>query len=161
MVQMINAQKSFKEKTAILLGTVFGIGYTPKAPGTAASLFAAIIYFFIKPDSTFLAILCIIIFVIGIFITPALENIAGKDPSLLVIDELAGQWVAFLFVNQVSIIAILTGFILFRLFDILKPLGINKLQDLHGGWGVMLDDILAGLYSAIIMYFLISLEVLS
>lgn len=157
---MKNAPKSGKEKAALVLGTVFGMGYVPKAPGTVASLVAALFFFSVQPDIYMLILLCTVSFILGIIVTPAVEKIYGNDPSQVVIDEVAGQWVAFLFVENVSWPVVLAGFILFRLFDILKPLGVNRLQDLPAGWGVMLDDIAAGLYSAIILYFLISRELI-
>jgi phosphatidylglycerophosphatase A len=135
--------------------SVGGSGYFPKAPGTFASLLATITYFFVNPHWQTLSLLIVTSLVLGILLTPYIEQNSGKDPSLIVIDEVAGQWLAFLFLPQNNLAILITGFILFRIFDIWKPLGINKLQSIKSGWGVMLDDILAGVYANIILQVLI------
>jgi phosphatidylglycerophosphatase A len=137
------------------IGSVGGAGYFPKAPGTFASALAIIAYFLISPGWQTLSLLIIISLVLGILVTPYIEKGSGTDPGLIVIDEVAGQWMAFLFLPHINLLILLTGFILFRVFDIWKPLGINNLQTLKSGWGVMLDDILAGVYANIILQILI------
>ena len=81
----------------------------------------------------------------------------GKDPSKLVLDEWAGQAVVFLglpFYNIIGpdLLLLITGFIFFRFFDIKKPLGVNELQQFPGGWGILLDDLLAGVYAMFCLY---------
>lgn len=135
--------------------SVGGAGYFPKAPGTFASALAATSFYFFNPAWQVLSLLIITSLILGILFTPYIEQNSGKDPGLIVIDEVAGQWLAFLFLPLNNPAILITGFILFRVFDIWKPLGINNLQTLKSGWGVMLDDILAGVYANIILQILI------
>ncbi|MCB0283220.1 MAG: phosphatidylglycerophosphatase A [Calditrichaeota bacterium] len=146
--------KNIKDFPAYFTTTLAGIGYFPKAPGTAASFFAVICLFFLNPDALVLFTLVILAIIAGIIWTPVIERNDGKDASHIVIDELAGQWITFLIITRYSVLILLAGFLLFRIFDIWKPFGINRIQNLPGGWGVMLDDILAGIYAAGVLYVL-------
>jgi len=136
--------------------TWFGCGYSPIAPGTVGSLGACGCVIILHSIFGYkwmmmLLIFGIIIFtILGIKLTNVLENLWGKDPSKIVVDEVVGLWIAFLFV-PFSYINLLIAFVLFRFFDILKPLGIRKLESLDGGLGVMADDILAGIYANLIL----------
>ena len=96
-------------------------------------------------------LLAIIIFTLfGVWSTNEMETEWGKDPSKVVVDELIGVWVAVLWIPAETQWLIL-GFILFRFFDIAKPLGIRQLEKIKGGWGVMLDDVGAGIYANIVL----------
>lgn len=75
----------------------------------------------------------------------------GHDPSKVVVDEIVGVWIAMLFV-PFSLLNLFLAFGLFRVFDIWKPLGIRRMEKLKGGWGVMMDDVLAGIYSLMVMH---------
>lgn len=139
------------------LATFFGAGYAPIAPGTVGALFAAIaVYIWQVVDSNLevygwpLLIVTIITTLIGVYVTDQLESEWGKDPSKVVIDEAIGIWIAILFV-PVNLYYLIAGFVLFRIFDIWKPLGIRKLERIKGGWGVMLDDVLAGVYANLVL----------
>jgi phosphatidylglycerophosphatase A len=129
-----------------LIGTGFGTGYFPVAPGTAGSL-AALILIFLFP-LTHLAWLVIssVVFIGGIWISGLIESDTRKDPSEVVIDEFVGQWVSLLFLPRHPAIFI-AGFFLFRIFDIIKPFPANISQNINGGLGIMLDDLLAGIYT--------------
>ena len=127
----------------------------PVAPGTFGSIIAVLFIYFLQPGPLELSLLIIIFFTAGILFTHEVEKVDGKDPSHIVIDEVVGQWLVFLFISSQSIFVLSAGFLLFRIFDILKPFWIDKLQNLKGGWGVMLDDILAGVYVNLILQFLI------
>ena len=81
-----------------------------------------------------------------------------KDPDFIVIDEVAGMLVTVIFIPP-TFMNFTLGIILFRFFDILKPLGIKKMEQMHKGWGIMLDDILAGIYSTIVLRLLITLKI--
>ncbi len=88
------------------------------------------------------------------------EEEFDKDPGLLVMDEWAGQSLTFFSISLTGstghdIIILLTGFLLFRFFDVLKPLGVKKVQNLPGGWGIFMDDLLAGLYALLCLKTLI------
>jgi len=139
--------------------TGFGSGYTPVAPGTAGAVVGVILiwlsnYFFFPNAAisfpVFLSIATIIFFFIGVFCTDKLEAEWGKDPSKVVIDEIIGVWIGMLWL-PIEWPWLLAAFVLFRFFDILKPLGIRKLEAIPGGMGVMLDDVLAGVYTLVVL----------
>jgi len=136
-----------------LTATVFGIGYIGKGAGTVAAL-ACCICWYLAWAGNYNAIfsVCItgIIIGIGIWSGNKVEPIWGKDHGRVVIDEVAGMCISLLFI-PVTIKYVLAGLILFRFFDIVKPLFIKKLESLPGGWGVMMDDVLAGVYTNIIL----------
>ena len=147
------------QKIKILLAyaicSVAGAGYFPKTPGTFVSAIAAILYLIISPGWQGLFFAIVVALILGLLFTGQVERLSGKDPGFIVIDEVGGQWLTFLFLPKNDLIIVITGFILFRVFDILKPFGINKMQKLRSGWGVMLDDLLAGFYANIILQALI------
>ena len=88
--------------------------------------------------------------VLGIIGSNKLQQKWGKDPSRIVVDEMVGMWISLLWVGS-GWIPLLSAFVLFRFFDIVKPLGIHKTEQLPGGIGVMTDDILAGIYTNLIL----------
>jgi len=149
-----------------LLATALGAGYSPIAPGTAGAIIGGVaLYLFeafnlISTTQTPIIYISLIVLttIVGIIVTDKLESEWGKDPSKVVIDEVLGLWITMLFV-PFSWLHLLIGFALFRFFDIAKPLGIRKLEKLQGGVGVMADDILAGIYSNIIL--LISIQLIA
>ena len=136
------------------IGAGFGSGYSPVAPGTIGSIVALIPIYFSFGLHPILGPLLVVILgsLFTYWTTPACEEKWGKDPGALVMDEFAGQAIVFVSVslstnlNQ-DWLLLLTGFILFRFFDILKPLGIYKLQNLSGATGILMDDLLAGFYA--------------
>jgi len=142
----------------LTLGTLFGIGRLPVAPGTWGSLATLPIVFLIGWSAGIYAIALLFIFscVLSLWCAPAAEEKFGKDPSQFILDELAGQSVVFLLTDFSApplqiITVLLSGFILFRVFDIMKPLGINALQKLPGKFGILADDILAGIYALVLL----------
>lgn len=137
-----------REFVAKFLGSCVGLGFFPYAPGTVTSLAAAIVFITIPSFSALeIAVPAIVIvFAVGLWASGIMEGIYGHDPSQVTIDELAGQWVALLLLPGGWVTAIL-GFAAFRFFDILKPEPVNIAQKLPGGWGVMVDDLLAGIYA--------------
>jgi len=142
----------------VFISTGFGSGYFPKAPGTAGAVVATLIWFGISllltPCQllTATAILIIVFTILGVWSSGIMETYWGKDPSKVVIDEMVGVWIPLLCVSDGNIYFALVALLLFRFFDILKPLGIRKMEAIEGGWGIMLDDILAGLYSLLIIF---------
>jgi len=150
-----------KKILAYTFCTFFGAGFFPALPGTFTSLLAILLVFLLQPGLSLLFTAILIALILGITLTSEIEKNDGTDPGHIVIDELAGQWLTFFFIGHLSILIILAGFILFRLFDILKPLGINKIQELKGGWGVMLDDVLAAIYANTILHLLILTGIIS
>ncbi len=147
-----------------ITATALGAGYSPFAPGTAGAIVGCIAlwllekYNIISTTNTPLIFIGLILIttVMGIIATDKLEEEWGKDPSKVVLDEVIGMWITMMFV-PLSFLNVLIGFILFRFFDIAKPLGIRKLESLKGGVGVMADDMLAGIYANITLQILIAL----
>lgn len=136
-----------------LAATVFGIGYVGKGGGSlAAFCCCAGWYCFWHHENSNLipVIITVIIFFLGVWSADKVEAQWGVDSSKVVIDEVAGMAISLLFI-PVTAVNVVTGFLLFRFFDIAKPLCIKKLERLPGGWGVMMDDMAAGLYSNIIL----------
>jgi len=137
---------SFVEK---LLGSGFYAGYLPKAPGTWGSFFALIIYFIPGFENPSLMIFMISLFIlIGVPIADKFEAVYGKDPKECTIDEVVGMWITLLFLPK-KIWWIILAFLIWRVMDIIKPFPVRNLEKIKGGWGVILDDILAGIYSFI------------
>ena len=129
------------------LATCFKIGHLPIAPGTWGSLAAVIGWWLWLQylDPLVFIVLIITIFIIGVFATNIIIDHTGeKDPSRVVIDEVAGQWLGLLMLPD-GTLYIVGAFILFRFLDILKPWPIRQLEQFPKGWGIMLDDMLAGL----------------
>ena len=139
---------------AHLIATWFGSGLLPKAPGTwgsaAALPFAAGLAWLGGPWLLLAA--SAMLFAIGIWASERYATSAGvEDPGAVVIDEVAGQWLA-LVPAATTFWLYLPGFIAFRLFDILKPWPASWAdRALHGGWGIMLDDVIAGIYAALVV----------
>lgn len=140
------------------LGTTFYTGYSPVAPGTAGSLIALILVLVFPQILNWMPCLIPILFFLGVWISTQLEKKDGKDASLITIDEWCGMWISLLFVPLKPVWIPLAAFGFFRLYDIWKPFPINKSQNLSTGWGVMIDDVIAGIYSLlsmrILLYFL-------
>lgn len=138
----------------LALGTLFGSGLLPKAPGTWGSLATLpLIYgaWHISPVYG-IPVFIVAASVLSLWTSPAAVQKYGDDPPQFVMDEAAGQAVVFAATSFTygftgNLTWLLTGFILFRLFDILKPLGIDRLQKLHGKFGILADDLLAGVYA--------------
>lgn len=87
----------------------------------------------------------------GVWAANRLEAVWGEDPSRVVVDEMVGTWVALLAVSAGEWMWMLAALVLFRLFDIFKPLGIRRMENLPGGAGVMADDILSGIYGLVVL----------
>ena len=132
-------------------------GYLPKAPGTWGSLVGLLLFFLLHTLSLeiYLAVIAGI-FVIGTFAAGEAEKIMDhQDPGLVVIDEIVGMLITMIAVPATPL-AMVLGFLLFRIFDILKPFPVNFFdQRFHGGLGIMLDDVMAGIYSLIILQLVI------
>ena len=133
---------------ARVIGSAFGLGYTPFAPGTFASGAAALLYLYVPAirELVWLVPMILLSVALGVWAGGVMEEEYGEDPSQAVIDEVAGQWIALLFI-PFSPLTVLLAFIFFRLFDVLKPGPVDWAQRLPGGWGIMSDDVLAGIFA--------------
>ena len=139
-----------------MIATSFGIGRMPVMPGTWGSLATlplawGISYYF---GSIYIIIISIILFFIGILVSNLyLREFGGEDPGPIVIDEVVGQLLTIAFV-PLDLFYYVTGFALFRVFDIFKPWPVSWVdKEIKGGLGIMLDDVVASLYSGSILYF--------
>lgn len=129
------------------IATVGGVGWFPVAPGTAGSAVGVVLYLLTRqwPAPAQVA-LVVAITLLGIWAAGVAESaLKREDPGPVVIDEVAGQLVTLL-LTGVAWKGAIVGFFLFRVFDILKPFPARRLESLHGGLGIMADDIAAGVY---------------
>lgn len=141
------------------VATFLGAGLFPIAPGTFASLLAALLHAFLLVRLPLPGRIAVVagVFFLGVAASSAAARSFGlRDPRPVVIDEVAGQWVALLLAPP-EWIPLLAGFLLFRFFDILKPLGIRRIESLPSGWGIMADDMAAGLVSLALLQVLLRL----
>ena len=142
------------------IATGFGSGYSPIAPGTAGALLAMLIwwgYSLLFSHCISIPVLTFIVIVVftfaGVWSSSVVEKYWGEDPSRVVVDEMVGTWSALLAVPEGAHWGyMLAAFVLFRFFDIVKPLGVRKMESLPSGFGIMADDILAGIYGFIVIY---------
>ena len=167
-----------KPRVAVFIATAGGLGYLPKAPGTWGSIAGAVIGIIcvwatsrrviaianlerpfsfwsngLVPGYTCL-ILALIMAFIGVWAAGQAARVSGsKDPQYVVIDEVSGQLLAyFLPFTVLNWKSWLLGFILFRVFDIWKPFPARQAESLPGGWGIMADDWIAGIYAAVVLW---------
>jgi phosphatidylglycerophosphatase A len=165
-----------------LIASVFGVGFIRKGGGTVASILCCAVWYLVRPGlaqpgaaqpglarpglaqpdtySFYVPLLITILITgVGIWSATVVERQWGKDSYRVVIDEIAGMCLSLLFI-PIHAGSLLAGLILFRLFDILKPFGIRRLEKVSGGWGVMLDDLLAGLYANLLLQGAVALHFL-
>lgn len=143
-------------RAAWWLATWFGCGYWPKGPGTAGSLggvLAAWLYLQAPGARMWhLAVLAAALFLPSVWATDRVIQGSGKkDPQVVVVDEVLGQWVTLAAAPAFTWGWVALGFGLFRLFDIWKPAPVRQAESLSGGVGVVADDIVAGLYGAVVL----------
>lgn len=142
---------------ATMIGSGFGSGFWPWGPGTAGALLATVVWMVLGlwlPATMLMWTtlgLCVVFTIVGTWATARLQPYWGDDPSRVVVDEMVGVWVPLVVCPHGSIAYAATAFVLFRFFDILKPLGIRALDRRVGAFWVMADDLLAGIYSLIVI----------
>ena len=132
------------------IATAGGLGYAPFAPGTVTSLLVALAVWWLAPGDTALLGATGVASVVGVWAAGREEERVGtKDPRTIVIDEVAGMLIAC-YGHPRTLPWVLGLFLAFRVFDVLKPFGIYRLQALPGGYGVVVDDLLAGVYVSLL-----------
>jgi phosphatidylglycerophosphatase A len=144
-----------KNKLAKLISTLFFAGYFPVAPGTVGSLITLAIIWLLIP--TFFYILLPIsagLFFISVWSAGRAEEFFGKDGSPIVIDEVTGMAISLVFVSK-DVKSFVGAFLLFRLFDIVKLPPARQMERLKGGWGVTLDDVIAGIYANVSLHLIL------
>ncbi len=139
------------------ISTCLGIGYIQKGAGTVAALGGCIAWYFIQVrgvEAWLTALAILALFLIGVWSAARVEKAWGHDSNRVVVDELLGMCIS-LFLLPVTWQYIAAAFVLFRFFDIVKPLYIRKAESWPGGWGVMADDLLAGIYSNVLLQLIV------
>ncbi|MBF0493620.1 MAG: phosphatidylglycerophosphatase A [Candidatus Omnitrophica bacterium] len=141
------------DKLAYTIATVFGAGYLPYVPGTWGSL-AGLVCCVVFRNNLYMCIAAFIVtFILGVYAADTVSKESGiKDPSFVVIDEFACIFLAFAGV-PFKLKYYIIGFFVYRLLDTLKPPPAKRLEKLHGGWGIMLDDLMVAVYTALILRF--------
>ena len=148
---------TFRNTTAKSIATGFGFGYWPWGPGTAGAFVATLIWaglgYVLDIHLLMGATVFLVIFftLIGTWATKILMPCWGNDPSRVVVDEMVGVWIPLIVAVPTVWWQVVAAFILFRVFDILKPLGIRSLDRRVGAFWVMADDLLAGVYSLFVL----------
>ena len=140
----------FINKTALILSSWFGIGLIPRMPGTVGTLAAIPVCIIMNRLGLFLGGIFLAIFIaLAVWSSGVTERLLGRDdPSEVVIDEVVG-FMLTIYLLPISWLSIALGFMMFRFFDILKPFPIKKLERIGGGTGIVLDDLVAGIYAGL------------
>lgn len=145
-----------------LIATGCGVGFFPYGPGTMGALFAIVVWYLLSllvsmPSLIGITLALIVLFTfLGAWSATVSERYWGEDPSRVVIDEVVGQWIVLLAIPaNFQLWHVVVALALFRFFDIVKPLGVRKMENFKGGWGIMADDILAGVYGFIVLQLLL------
>ena len=135
-----------------IIATLFFSGYAPIAPGTAGSALAAVFYFFFCSSLGVVEWLIVLTttFFIGVYVAHEMEREWGEDPGRVVVDEGVGFLVTVAFLPHSFWLAVV-GFFAFRVLDITKPAPARQAERLPGGWGIMVDDVVAGIYSNLLL----------
>jgi phosphatidylglycerophosphatase A len=146
-------RKRISSVVAQVIASFFYVGYVPIIPGTFGSMATFALYFgLIRFSHLTYIVATLLVIVLGIWAAGRMEKESKIiDPSFVVIDEVAGQLIT-LFLIPISWEFLLTGFVLFRIFDIVKPFPARQAEQLPGGFGIMLDDVLVGIYANLVLH---------
>jgi len=148
-------QASLGERLQHLVAIGGPIGFIPWVPATFASLATAAVCWLAPPTATTVVLLTALLLLVGAWTASTAERLLQtEDPRNVVIDEIAGQLLSFAFLAPLNWKIALAGLALFRLFDVAKPFPARAAERLPAGWGIMVDDLVAGLYAAIVLYLL-------
>jgi phosphatidylglycerophosphatase A len=144
-------------KLAVAIATWFGCGYSPIAPGTAGSLAALAIAYPLAQWAHwrpfYFALLALAVLPIGVWsASETARHVQAKDPHIVVVDEVLGQWITLAGASSFNWKSWLAAFCLFRLFDIWKPQPVRMLEGLPAGMGIVADDVMAGVYGALVLF---------
>jgi len=144
------AKFDFSDKIIVFIATGAYVGYFPFAPGTLGTLWGIVFYYqFLELQPLFYVFITLVLFFIGVRISDRAEKVFGKkDDGKIVIDEISGMMFSLIFIPK-NIELIIAAFVLFRIFDILKP--IKKLEKIEGGMGIMADDLFAGILTNVLL----------
>ena len=141
-----------------LIASGFGAGYSPIAPGTVGSIWGVVMYILLYRYPSVFVLSTVILFAIGFMVSGRAEGLfAEKDSKKIVIDEIASMCLVFIFIKP-DWLMLAAGFLLFRFFDIIKPAPARKVEEFSGGKAVMFDDIIAAIYTILILFALNKLQ---
>lgn len=139
----------------VVFFSFFGAGFFPFAQGTFTSLIICFIYFFVPLEIPIELVLLFVLISVSFIFVPKVNQIWNqKDPSYVVIDEVIGMMITFLFLPK-TILTLILGFVLFRFFDVLKIPPVNFFDKMQSPYGIILDDIIAGIMANILLRILI------
>jgi phosphatidylglycerophosphatase A len=145
----VNKKLSWQDEAACALATTLYTGLSPVAPGTVGAAVAALVLWFVKIDQGLALLgLAVVSALTGVWAAKKAEERWGKDPGRVNWDEVAGMMISLLFLPHTATVFIL-AFVAFRFFDILKPVPVSTAEKLPHGWGIVADDVMAGLYANI------------
>ncbi|HYO84068.1 MAG TPA: phosphatidylglycerophosphatase A [Bryobacteraceae bacterium] len=137
---------------ARLIATAFGCGFWPWAPGTVGSLFAVAVAVLFGWQPITAAVAAAIMLGPSVWAAGIEEQTSGReDPGHVVVDEVVGQWITMAGAPLLNWKTLLAAFLLFRVLDVWKPAPARQLEGLHGGVGIMADDVMAGIYGALVL----------
>ena len=138
-------------------GSGFYTGYAPIASGTVGSFAALLIYYIPGFENLYIILpITLIFFLYGVYVGNKFEKIYDKDPSQCTIDEVVGTWISLILLPKTVLIS-LTAFFIWRILDIIKPQPARKMEEMQGGLGIMMDDVVSGIYTLLIMHLLVYL----
>ncbi len=148
----VDVQRSVGQRLALAVATLGGVGYMPIASGTWGTLATIPLYLLIMAAGSpwVYGIALVLVTAIGIASADVVEKLLGKDPSAVVIDEAAGFLVT-MFAVPLTVSTVAAGFFLFRLFDVIKVQPARALERQHGGFGIVADDLVCGLYANLVL----------
>lgn len=142
---------NLRNSTVKAIATFFSVGYLPLIPGTFGSLAGLILYYLVKDNQAVFILLTLLIIALGFIVSGRVEKIIGrKDPSCIVIDEVGGMLLSLWFVPY-SVMNVWITFLVFRLLDTFKPFPAGRIQNLKGSLGIMADDLIAAIYTNIVI----------
>jgi phosphatidylglycerophosphatase A len=146
------AAASVSDRVATIVATGFGAGFSPIAPGTAGSLVGLALFWPLHLAAPWVQVLVTVAAYFGgvAASTRLAQRLGRKDPGAAVVDEVVGMWLSLLFLPFTPATAA-AGFLLFRLFDVVKPFPARRFESLPGGWGIMTDDVMAGIYANLVL----------
>jgi phosphatidylglycerophosphatase A len=149
---VVASPRSVADRLALAIATVGGAGRSPVAPGTAGSAVALLLLWIVPFSPAALVAFLVAVTLAGVWAGGRVERLVGEtDPGLVVVDEIAGMTVSVLTLPRTPSV-LLAAFVLFRVFDVVKPFPAGRSQRLPGGLGIMADDLVAGLYALLALH---------
>jgi len=135
-------------------------GYSPVASGTVGSAVGLAIYFIPGFEQAYVILpICVLVYFLGVRTAEAMEKVYGQDPGEVTIDEVLGMWISLLFLPKTIVVGVIAFFV-FRILDIVKPYPARRFDNTPGGSGVMLDDVISGIYTNLLIQAAVALKII-